>query len=319
MNQEIINQLKNITEEENDFLNGRKEIDRSIYMTKSSSIIDSHKLLEKGKLIEIRPHTRFVHFPKHTHNYVEMVYMCEGQTTHIINGKKVILKKGELLILSQSAQQEIYEASENDIAVNFIILPEFFDRTLLMMDQEENLIRDFIVGCLKNQNQDVSYLHFKVADELPIQNIIENIIWTLLNKQQNKRRINQISLGLLFLHLMNHTMKMTTGEGNEDQQLLLTVYRYIEEQYREGELTELASNLHYDLYTLSRIIKRLTGKTYTELVQIKRLSQAAFLLTTTNMSVADISVAVGYDNVSYFYRLFKSLYNLSPKQYQEKI
>lgn len=44
----------------------------------------------------------------------------------MIDGTDVILKKGELLFLNQSAVQEIYPASEKDIAVNFIVLPEFF-------------------------------------------------------------------------------------------------------------------------------------------------------------------------------------------------
>ena len=56
--------------------------------------------------------------------------------------------------------------------------------------------------------------------------------------------------------------------------------RYIEEHYREGSLSELAEELHYDFYTLSRMIRRLTGKNYTELVQNKRLTQAAYLLET---------------------------------------
>lgn len=42
--------------------------------------IDAAKLLDDGKLIQIRTHTRFVHFPVHTYNFVEVVYMCEGRS-----------------------------------------------------------------------------------------------------------------------------------------------------------------------------------------------------------------------------------------------
>ena len=58
-------------------------------------------------------------------------------------------------------------------------------------------------------------------------------------------------------------------------------------------LSELAEELHYDFYTLSRMIRRLTGKNYTELVQNKRITQAAYLLETTGLSVADIGERVG--------------------------
>ena len=127
---EVLTFLKEITEEENNILKGESEIDRNIYMQGKANTINSKKLLEAGKLITMRKHTRFIHFPEHTHDYVEVVYMCEGETTHIVDGKKIRLKKGELLLLGQSAKHEILEAGENDIAVNFIILPHFFDETL---------------------------------------------------------------------------------------------------------------------------------------------------------------------------------------------
>jgi YesN/AraC family two-component response regulator len=242
--------------------------------------------------------------------------MCEGQTHHIINGDKVTLRKGELLFLNQNATQEIMVAGGNDIAVNFIILPEFFDQPLKMIGEEENLVRNFILGCLTREDNQAGYLHFKVTDVLPIQNLVENLIWTLINNQQNKRSINQITMGLLFLQLMNHTDKMTAGEKHFEQDLILTVYRFIEEHYKDGQLSELADSLHYDLYWLSRMIKKLTGKTYTELLQTKRLNQAVFLLNNTKLPVSNIGYAVGYDNLSYFHRIFKDRYGVSPKQYR---
>ena len=317
MDKKLLGKLAKITKEEQEILNGRKQIDTSIYNLNRSMVVDRKKLLESGKLIELRPHTRFIHFPKHTHNYVEVVYMCSGKTRHIINGSEVVLKQGELLFLSQNATQEIYPASENDIGVNFIVLPEFFDQTLSMIGDEASLIRDFIVDCLRNGSQNIRYLHFKVADILPIQNLIENLIWMLLNTQPNKRRLNQTTLGLLFLHLMNSTDKMEIGKEHEAQELILQVFRYIEDNYRDGELSELARENECDLYWLSRMIKQTTGKNYTELVQEKRLSQAAFLLSTTSLSIMDISLDVGYSNFSYFYRIFKKKFGVSPKDFRK--
>lgn len=316
MNSELLKQLRRLTAEEVEILAGNSNINKSLYMHKQSMIVDKSKLLEQGDLIQVRTHTRFVHFPKHQHNYVEVVYMCEGETKHLINGEEVILKEGELLFLNPDAMQEIMPAGEKDIAVNFIILPEFFDTALQMMAQEENLLRDFVIGCLRNENQEGGYLHFKVAQILPIQNLVENLIWTIMNKQRNKRSMNQITMGLLFLQLMNHTDKITTRQNHFEQEQMLSILQYIEENYKDGELRKLASRFNYDDYTMSRLIKKLTGKTYTELVQIKRLSQAAFLLSHTQLTVVDISLAVGYDNISYFHRIFKKRYEQSPKEYR---
>ena len=91
----------------------------------------------------------------------------------------------------------------------------------------------------------------------------------------------------------------------------------IDVNYRDGELTELSYMLGYDIYWLSRMVKRLTGRTYKELLQIKRLNQAAFLLLNTRLAVADVALAVGYDNTSYFYRIFKARYQMSPKEYRK--
>lgn len=321
VSEELYVELKKITKEEERLLSGQTGIERELYMSadangKEVNVVDAAKLLDEGKLIQVRPHTRFVHFPRHTHNYIEVIYMCAGSTHHIIDGEDVILKEGELLFLNQKAQQEIYPAAENDIAVNFIILPEFFDYSLKMIGEEKNLLRDFAVDCLKSENDASVYMHFKVADVLPIQNLVENLIWTIWNKQPNKRSINQVTMGLLFLQLMNHMDRMETGTENLSQKLVIDVLGYIEGNYRDGELTELAGLLNYDVYWLSKEIKKLTGRNYTELVQEKRLNQAAYLLEHTGMSVMDVGLSVGYDNLSYFHRIFKERYGVTPRKYR---
>ena len=141
MNQQILQELMTITEEEQRILNGEKKIDRNVYMENATNVINSRKLLSKDKKITVRKHTRFVHFPEHTHDYVEAIYMCSGQTTHIINGEAMLLKEGEFLILTQHATQEILPAGLHDIGVNFVIMPEFFEQTLIMLGEEETPLK----------------------------------------------------------------------------------------------------------------------------------------------------------------------------------
>lgn len=314
MKDEIIKSLLKNTAEECEILNSGSKIDRSLYMQSEKNVINSEKLLSQGKLITIRPHTRFVHFPEHTHDYIEAIYMCSGKTEHIINGEHITLNQGELLFLSQNARQEIMPATQNDIAVNFIILPEFFDKTLLMLESEETPIKKFMLDCILNPESKTPYLHFKVADVLPIQNLVENLVWTLLNNIQNKRSINQSTMGLLILQLMNCTDKLTYV--NPEEQLIMQVLSYIEEHYKNGSLSKLASDLHYDFTWLSREIKRKTGKTYTELLHNKRMSQAAYLLKNTHINIDEIAIQSGYENISYFHRLFYKTYGKTPRAYR---
>lgn len=313
--QEILNALIPITDEERAILDGAG-VDKSIYTTHGDSVIKHEKLLRDGKLICVRTHTRFVHFPEHTHDYIEAVYMCAGQTTHIINGKPLTLKEGELLLLGQHARQEILPAAEGDVAVNFIIQPSFFDKTLEMLGAEETPLKSFLLSSLLGK-ENRGYLHFRVAGVLPVQNLVENLLWTLLNNTSNRRNINQTTMGLLFMQLLNHTDKLAY-ESREDK-AMIEILRYVEENYKDGSLSEAAKTLHYDFFWLSHEIKKRTGKTYTEHVQEKRLSQAAFLLKSTELSVEDVALAVGYENKSYFHRIFAEKYGASPKKYRSGV
>ncbi|MBO5372093.1 MAG: helix-turn-helix domain-containing protein [Lachnospiraceae bacterium] len=317
MEQSLLEKLQVITPEEQKLLENKGSVEKSLYTSENRFVVDRNKMLEKGKLIDIRTHTRFVHFPKHSHNYIEIIYMCSGSTTHIINNEtKVILEKGDLLFLNQNATQEILPAGKEDIAVNFIVMPEFFDVAFEVVE-EENVVRDFFVGALQKEKQGMDYIHFRVADILPIQNLVENMIWSLVNKQSNKQNINKMTMGLLIVQLSNYIDRIEhTNPKQNNQKMTFSILQYVEENYKEGTLSELAQLLHCDVYWLSKEIKKLTGYKYTELVQKKRLNQAGYLLKNTSLSVMDIGMAVGYENMSYFHKLFQKEYKMTPRHYR---
>ncbi len=314
MDQALLEHFRRITSEEQAILDGRQNIDRALYMQGSSNTVNAKKLLSDGKLITIRPHTRFIHFPPHTHDYIEVVYMCEGETAHWVNGNKIVLHQGELLLLNQRATHEVEKAELGDIAVNFIALPDFFNATLAAMGEDQTPLRRFLVDCLCGQNTGDGYLHFSVSDIPPVQNLIENLLWTLIDRSPSRRKTSQMTMSLLFLLLTDHTDSLR-GHTLENT-LILRVLEYVESSYVEGSFGELCARLHYDPSWLSREIKRKTGKTYTCLVQEKRLAQAAFLLKNTDRNVSDIAIAVGYENISYFHRIFTKAYKKSPRAYR---
>lgn len=308
--------LSVITAEEQEILDGRRHIDRSLYMQGQSSTVNSRKLLASGKLITFRPHTRFIHFPEHTHDYVEVIYMCSGETVHIVNGREIRLEQGDLLFLNQSATHEVCRAGEKDIAVNFIVLPEFFSAPLSMIGEEETPLRKFLVDCLCGRNSGAGYLYFDVSEVKPIQNLLENLLWILIQETPARRKMSQMTMALLFMQLLGHTETLSTDDQGD--KVVWQVLRYVESNYVSCSFSELAGQLHYDASWLSREIKRKTGKTYTQLVQEKRLAQAAFLLRNTDRNVSDIALAVGYENISYFHRIFVENYGKSPKHYRDE-
>ena len=318
MQQDLLAQLQKITEEEQAILDGRQDVQKELYTSGRGFVIDSRKLLRKGRLIEIRPHTRFVHFPRHSHNYVEMVYMCSGSTTHIINDRdRITLQKGDLLFLNQNATQEILPAGKNDIAVNFIILPEFFDHAFSMIERE-NILHDFLISVLSQDSSLSSYLHFQAKDILPVKNLIENMIWTLLHKKAGPNTINQTTMGLLFLNLSMFTDTINQDDPNQyEQNLVFSVLKYIETHYKNGSLTEVAEEMKQPAYFISRLLKKYTDSNFKELLQQRKLQQAAYLLSQTPLTVDAVMENIGYDNSSYFYRKFREKYGCSPRKYRE--
>ena len=316
MNETLIKKLSTITDEEKEILSGKSGIDCTLYYSDEEDVIDSSRVLANGKLIDIRPHTRFVHFPKHSHNYIEFIYMVQGETTHYIDDEKIVLKQGDLLFLNQHASQEILPAAEGDIAVNFMILPAFFDESFRNVFTEDNPLKDFIISCLTARDLESNYLYFSASDILPIQNLLENLIWNLLEDEANRRSMNQLTMSLLFLSMINHSEKIIVSDRSYDQQLTMDLLRYIDTDYKDASLTAFANEKKMDVYTISRIIKKQTGRTFKDLLETKRLSQACFLLKNTPLTIEEIAMNVGYENLSFFYRLFKKNYGIRPRDYR---
>lgn len=317
MDERLLCRLKEITDEERAILAGGQGIQRERYTSGRDFVVDSEKMLEKGKLIEIRPHTRFVHFPRHRHNYVEVLYMCSGSTTHILNGtQRMVLHTGDLLFLNQAVYHEILPATEEDVGVNFIILPQFFDRSFRMLEQE-NVLRDFLISTLSEASTFAGWLHIAAGDILPVENLLENMIWTLLEKKPGVNQLNQTTMGLLLqnLTLFAESINRTLPESR-DENVVFSTLQYIETSYRDGTLEEIAAHLHMPDYALSRLLKHHTDANFKQLLQQRKLQQAAYLLSNTRMPIDAVMEAVGYENRSYFYRKFREKFACSPAEYR---
>ncbi len=318
INAELLRSLGRITDEER-AIQQSDAVDKSLYTDHGGFTIDNKKMLDRGKLITLRPHTRFIDFPNHNHNYIEIMYVCRGSVTHVLGGAKtVVLRQGELLFMSCQTYHSIKKADENDLAVNFIVLPQFFDKAYEMLDHD-NILSQFIAQNLRGGGGQITHLHFKVSDVLPIQNLVENLMMDIRSDLPNRRSICSITMGLLFLQLLNHTERIEiAGAPDHDAKLAIAVLREIEENYRGASLTALAARYNQSVYTLSKLVKQMTGKTYKETLQEKRFTKAMQLLTATRLPVADISVYVGYENTSYFHRTFQKRLGVSPAAYRAR-
>lgn len=316
MQQALLDHLKKITEEEQKILDGVEEVDRDLYTSRGDFTVDSAKMLSEGKLIAVRTHTRFIHFPAHRHNFIEVLYVCQGQLTNVIGGREVVIRKGELLFLNQFTRHEILPAGKDDIAINFMILPELFDVAYTMAGNN-NVLADFLVNVLRQDEERGEYLHFRVSEVLQIQNLLENMIYSLVTGNGDQNRINQTTMGLIFLYLLESVQYVEMRVPNQYENMIsMTTLDYIEQQYRTATLTEFCAKLNLPMHVLSKMIKKNTGFNFKELLQRKRLNKAVELMCETDLPVSDIIAAVGYENGSYFHRVFKERYHMTPRAFR---
>lgn len=95
------------------------------------------------------------------------------------------------------------------------------------------------------------------------------------------------------------------------------VKRYIQSHFSEDiSLAALADKFHINASYLSTLFSRLEDKTMVNYIRDVRLEKAAELLKNSNMRITQIAVTVGYPNYRYFCKLFKSQYNVVPREYR---
>ena len=273
------------------------------------------QFLRKGKLIGIRENGRFLEAPLHSHDFIEMAYVLHGSLTHEIEGKQVVMTEGDLLIMNRNAHHAVALCGREDIMINFIVLPEFFERAMQQAELEDSPMQRFFISCILDADNTPDYLLFNIKEIMPLRHLVENLIWSIKNDVPYKQTTNQLTMALLLRLLQYHAGYAHSNESGYG--LIWQVQRYIDSHYRYGSLEDAARQLHYDYCWLSHEITRKTDKTFTQLLQERRMQQALYLLKNTEFPIQDICVQVGYSNNTFFYKLFKETYGVTPKKYRE--
>ena len=111
---------------------------------------------------------------------------------------------------------------------------------------------------------------------------------------------------------------LRTGPGRSGtvnkEALVRAALDEIVNNYREANLSNVARTYEVSLAYVSECVRAETGKTYKELLQKHRLETAARMLRRSDMTIQQIIAQVGYENTSYFYRLFRAHYGQSPRE-----
>lgn len=246
-------------------------------------------------------------YPVHTHDFYEIVFVCRGKGTHCINNKQQILSEGSLVFIRP-------EDTHSFKALNY------FDFELFSMGfMEEELKRA------------LNHLEISKAlltkPELPLHLSIEGSGKIFL-EQQFERMLSEEETGCrrqIFRVVLQQVLYslILSGEKKTEKEVLPGWLSVLDEEmsrrknYIEG-LPRMLTLCHYSQEYINRMFKKYFKMTPTEYINAKRMVYAAELLMEQKYEIIDICNMAGFNNLSYFYSVFKKQYGYTPYQFLKR-
>ena len=107
------------------------------------------------------------------------------------------------------------------------------------------------------------------------------------------------------------------GSETEKIRTVNRIAGYLADHYQESSsLDELASHFFTNKFYLTRIFKQVTGFTIREYLHIQRVQKAQEFLRSSLLPITEIALLVGFENVSYFEKIFRRYCMQSPREYR---
>ncbi len=244
---------------------------------------------------------------KHVHKEIELVYVTRGEVEIMIDHQLYTVREGELLNICGYALHQ-YQQKKVDADIAKI---KFLDEWLLLpfLDPEEQ-------GAIKEMYGRVFVAR---ADEY-LKNLLDDMIHGHLDAFDDLDCFGKICRMAAYLLAKPELVQL--GERAE-----ATGHRYMEQAiaYMQDHCSEkltlkmLADHLGLTETYCSKYIKKNTGITFVEYLNVLRVNRAQRLLWVTDFSVSEISELVGFSSVQTFNRVFKQqTANLSPTEYRKR-
>ncbi|MFF2089559.1 AraC family transcriptional regulator [Paenibacillus sp. NPDC058174] len=251
----------------------------------------------------------------HAHQSMELLYVHEGEGDAYIHGKVFPIQPGTLLLFQPF---QLHRLEMNRLYVRTILMfdPYPVDTALVGFPALQHFFKGLWKSKLANPvlyfsptNNELLVLYERLHQRLqhvPSHKIQEEYMLFLLSALQ-LLRLSEQQLGLT---------KQTAPE-QETFQTIKRVLSWVDTHYRDKFVLEkLADDLHLSSYYLSHSFSDKTGSSLTQYISSRRIKEACLLLETTTKSVGAIADEVGFQQVSYFCRVFKGMLGVTPKRYR---
>ncbi|HEY2491662.1 MAG TPA: AraC family transcriptional regulator [Paenibacillus sp.] len=258
----------------------------------------------------------------HWHIYIEILYFLSGQAKVYLGGECHLLSKGDLILIHSHETHSIFSMDEEE--VSYVVIK--FDPEILYSTSrtifESKYVLPFTMA--KSTNQRV-FTEQEIIDT-PIPSLVTEIYEEFTSRNYGFELAVRTLICRVFLWFLRKSQDqhpnwdIAHSLKEIDFQMLQKVFEYIDDHYMVDINAETAArmcNLSYSYF--SRKFKAIMGKTFTNYLNYIRITEAEKLLLTTDSSMTEIALEVGFSNSSYFIQQFKQYKNISPNQFRKKI
>lgn len=272
--------------------------------------------------ISIHKHPRYSPASRHTHSFIEIAYVAEGscrQDFYYPSGQveTLLLPKGSLCILPPKLEHAVF-VFDDSIMINILIRTSAMKHTLTDLVAGSHVLFDFFLYTLY-ENTTPNYLLFHTGPDETIHDLILDMINESCGQKQYSQKALLLMLGLFFTYLQRDysdwmQFSQVTSAGIS---YIPQILNYIQHTYDTASVEDIASHFAVSTSYLGRIFKENTHTTVLGVIQQTRVQKACELLISTRLLVQDIAEAVGYQDVTYFIRMFKKQIGLTPLQFRK--
>lgn len=261
----------------------------------------------------------------HSHEYLELFYVIDGEYRQKILGNEYVFHKGELCLIDKNCQhQEILGDSPATIL--------FLGITNIMFDDvmERKITTERISGFLKTallkQKSLQQYLHFRpLLSSSPSAdcNVMEEALIQLLTElDRHDEASPYICQGLLLriFHILSTRYDFSLSQKLRREMnwiLFEEITDFMNRNLAVISPSMLTEEFHFQEDYFNKLLKTQSGLTYTEYLQQCRLKKAEELLLSTDYNIDYIMELIGYHNKGYFYKIFTERYKLTPAQFRK--
>lgn len=253
-------------------------------------------------------------FPIHWHAEMEIIFVNEGNCFYIVNSQKLLIEKGDILIISPSILHSFYQNEDN------IFLGDTYVFDLNIINNNIDICNSKYFNPLLN-NECNPYSLIKKCN--PAYRKCSKILKEVNKLSEEKNEFFEIKiksrlLDLFYIFFTENIITLST-KPKEDRTAKQTkeILKFIEENYTNNlSLEVISKKFGISLYHLAHIFKTTTGMSCIDYLIDYRLSVAANMLSQNNLPVLNIALDTGFNNISYFNRAFKKKFSVTPTKYR---